>query len=99
MDTRGIQPETGGKTHDAARTGSPRLDAAFGAVPVSLYTDPHHFKVADARLTVFRAPKHWVVVTKVVVKYTKLTKPVPSDPSRDPRGARPWRGYRHAGPD
>jgi hypothetical protein len=36
---------------------------------------------------------------KVVVKYTKPNKPVPSDPSRGPRGARPWRGYRHAGPD
>ena len=32
------------------------LDAAFRAVPVSLYNDPHHFKVADARLTVLRAP-------------------------------------------
>jgi hypothetical protein len=89
---------------EARRTMQPEqvlqeLDAAFRAVPVSLYNDPHHFKVADARLTVFRAPKHWVVVIKVVVKYTKPNKPVPSDPSRSSRGARPWRGYRHTGPD
>jgi len=36
---------------------------------------------------------------KVVVKYSNPHKRVPSDPSQGPRGARPWRGYRHAGPD
>jgi hypothetical protein len=36
---------------------------------------------------------------KVVVKYSRRGKAVPSDPSQAPRGARPWRGYRHSGPD
>ena len=36
---------------------------------------------------------------KVVVKYSNRNKPVPSDPSKGPRGTRPWRGYRHSGPD
>jgi hypothetical protein len=63
---------------EARRTMQPEqvlqeLDATFGAVPVSLYTDPHHIKVADARLTVFRAPKHWVVVDgQVSIKVTQV---------------------------
>jgi len=38
------------------------LDEAFAADPVCLYTVSSHFKIADARLTVFRSPKHWVIV-------------------------------------
>jgi len=62
---------------EARRTMQPEqvlqeLDAAFGAVPVSLYTDPHHFKVADARLTVFRAPKHWVVVIEKIEYFSRM---------------------------
>ena len=36
---------------------------------------------------------------KVVVKYSNRIKPVRLDPSKGSRGARPWRGYRHSGPD
>ncbi len=48
------------------------LDVAFEAYPVSLYTELHHFKVADARLTVLRSPQHWVIVIEKIGYFSRL---------------------------
>jgi hypothetical protein len=48
------------------------LDEAFAAWPVDLHTEPHHSKPADARLTVFRSPQHWVVIIKKIDYFIRL---------------------------
>lgn len=48
------------------------LDEAFAACPVSLYTEPHHAKPADARLTVFRSPKHWVILIEKIDYFIRM---------------------------
>lgn len=48
------------------------LDEAFAACPVSLYTEPHHAKPADARLSVFRSPKHWVILIEKIDYFIRM---------------------------